>query len=160
MKLSLALAGLISAVSAASLPSAFTLVAEGGYTVLTDGSNAFLGSDSANYEILILNSAPNGAVSFTSKNQSPTGWQNLYVVEQGSQPVGLTSPHSGAVPQGATINGFGVDDNGYFTQNNKSAFSVLQTDQGPTKKLFWEGEYNATFFPSDLYVKPLNTKLR
>jgi hypothetical protein len=38
MKFSLAtIAAFASAVSAATLPSAFTLVADGGYTVLTDG---------------------------------------------------------------------------------------------------------------------------
>lgn len=38
MKFSIAaVAGLLSAVSGASLPAAFTLVAEGGLTVLTDG---------------------------------------------------------------------------------------------------------------------------
>ena len=43
MKFSIAaVAGLLSAVSAASLPAAFTLVAEGGLTVLTDGGTLLL----------------------------------------------------------------------------------------------------------------------
>lgn len=40
MKFSItAIAGLASAAAAASLPAAFTLVADGGRTVLTDGGN-------------------------------------------------------------------------------------------------------------------------
>ena len=54
MKFSLAaLTGFIGAISAASLPNAFTLVAEGGKTVLTDGQNLYVGANTTTHEILI-----------------------------------------------------------------------------------------------------------
>lgn len=72
MKFSIAtLAGLASAISAASLPSAFTLVADGGLTVQTDGGmsssflisqreitnphpeNAWIGANTTTHEVLI-----------------------------------------------------------------------------------------------------------
>ena len=54
MKFSLAaITGLVSAISAASLPDAFTLVAEGGKTVLTDGQNAYIGANTTTHDILI-----------------------------------------------------------------------------------------------------------
>jgi len=54
MKFSLAaLTGFVGAISAASLPNAFTLVAEGGKTVLTDGQNAFIGANTTTHDILI-----------------------------------------------------------------------------------------------------------
>jgi hypothetical protein len=43
MKFSLAaIAGFACAVAAAKLPAAFTLVADGGYTVLTDGGKSLI----------------------------------------------------------------------------------------------------------------------
>jgi hypothetical protein len=54
MKFSIAaITGFVSAITAASLPNAFTLVAEGGKTVLTDGQKAYVGEDATAREILI-----------------------------------------------------------------------------------------------------------
>jgi hypothetical protein len=54
MKFSLAaITGFVSAISAASLPNAFTLVAEGGSTLLTDGQNAYIGANTTTHDILI-----------------------------------------------------------------------------------------------------------
>ncbi|KAL1864627.1 hypothetical protein Plec18167_009692 [Paecilomyces lecythidis] len=153
MKFSIAaVASLVSAVTAATLPSAFTLVADGGKTVLTDGENLFIGGNTTQYEIAILQSGANGAVTFTSKTESPTGWQNLYIVQNEVEPVGLTRPHSGAIPEGATINGFGVNDDGYFTNGDKAWFA---TDAGdaPAKKVYWYGAHNAEFGGANLWVK-------
>jgi hypothetical protein len=54
MKFSLAtISAFVGAISAANLPNAFTLVAEGGNTVLTDGQNAYIGANTTTHEILI-----------------------------------------------------------------------------------------------------------
>lgn len=54
MKFSLAtITAFVGAISAANLPDAFTLVAEGGNTLLTDGQNAYIGANTTDHEILI-----------------------------------------------------------------------------------------------------------
>lgn len=59
MKFSLAtITAFAGAISAASLPSAFTLVAEGGKTVLTDGQNAYINANTTDHEILIRKHTP------------------------------------------------------------------------------------------------------
>ncbi|KAJ5667795.1 uncharacterized protein N7477_006365 [Penicillium maclennaniae] len=155
MKFSIAaLAGFAIAISAASLPAAFTLVGDGGQTVLTDGTNAYVGGDTdANHEILILRSGPNGMVSFTSKNSTPTGFQNLYVIPDTVEPIALTVPHSGATPQGASTNDFGVNDEGYFTHNGKAYFAKDGYGESKVKELFWYGSHNAEYEAANLYVK-------
>jgi hypothetical protein len=192
MKFSLAtIAAFASAVSAATLPSAFTLVADGGYTVLTDGrkyseflytmqepSNItseylYVNGNSTSNEIAIcknplipqppIHTHPNkntvhstpdtGAVSFTSKNAVPTGWQNLYVVEKDVLPVGLTRPHSGAVPEGASINDFGVTDDGYFGHAGKDYFAIDGYGSNPQKTIYWYGSHNSEYKAVNLWVK-------
>ncbi|CEJ61537.1 hypothetical protein PMG11_10068 [Penicillium brasilianum] len=156
MKFSIAaIAGLASAAAAASLPAAFTLVADGGRTVLTDGENAWVGVNSTTHEILILRGGgDNGPVSFTSKSQTPTGFQSLYIVENEVEPVGLTRPHSAAVPEGANTTGFGVNDEGYFTHNGNAWFAIDGYDDGKTaKEIYWYGSHNAEFGGINLWVK-------
>ncbi|KAL3440744.1 hypothetical protein BJX65DRAFT_18645 [Aspergillus insuetus] len=155
MKFSLAIiAAFASAVSAATLPSAFTLVADGGYTVLTDGQYLYVNGNATSNEIAIFHSTPDtGAVSFTSKNAVPTGWQSLYVVEKDVLPVGLTRPHSGAVPEGASINDFGVTDDGYFDHAGKDYFAVDGYGSNPQKTIYWYGSHNSEYKAVNLWVK-------
>ncbi|KAF7589818.1 hypothetical protein BBP40_003628 [Aspergillus hancockii] len=157
MKFSLAAAaGLLSAVSAASLPAAFTLVAEGGLTVLTDGQYLTYGHNGtdANHKIAIFHATPDtGAVSYTAQDASPTGWQNLYIVEKDTAPVGLTRPHSGAVPEGATILNFGVNEEGYFTNGDNAYFAVEGYGDNPIKTVYWYGRHSSTYRASNLWVK-------
>ncbi|KAJ5960674.1 uncharacterized protein N7479_007824 [Penicillium vulpinum] len=157
MKFSLAaITTFIGAISATSLPNAFTLVAEGGKTVLTDGQNMYIGRNTTNYEILILRGgSPNGLVSYTAKNAVPTGFQNLYIVEDSVSPVGLTLPHSGAVPEGGNVTGFGVNDQGLFTQGDRDWFSVEGYGDNPVKEIYWYGAHNSVYRGEKLYVKEL-----
>ncbi|KAJ5771147.1 uncharacterized protein N7511_003198 [Penicillium nucicola] len=157
MKFSIAaITGFVSAISAATLPSAFTLVAEGGKTVLTDGQNAFVGANTTDHEILILRGgSPNGLVSFTSKSDVPTAFQNLYIIEDSVSPLGMTIPHSGAVPQGGNMTGFGVNDKGLFTHGGKAWFAVDGYGSNPVKEIYWYAAHNAEYRTEQLYVKEL-----
>ncbi|KAK1144078.1 hypothetical protein N8T08_005740 [Aspergillus melleus] len=137
----------------ASLPEAFTLVAEGGLTVLTDGQYAYFGGNTTDKEILILRSAPNGAVSFTSQDGVPTAFQSLYVVDQDTAPLGLTIPHSGAVPTGASTLNFGVNEQGYFTHDGKPWFAVEGYGSNPEKTIYWYGRHSSTYRAANLWVK-------
>ncbi|GLI81636.1 hypothetical protein PoHVEF18_010021 [Penicillium ochrochloron] len=134
-----AVAGLASATATASLPAAFTLVADGGRTVLTDGVRA---------------SGENSPVSFTSKSETPTGFQSLYIVENEVAPVSLTRPHSGADPDGASTTRFGVNDDGYFTHNGNAWFAIDGYGEDKTaKEIFWYGAHNAEYGSINLWVK-------
>ncbi|KKK16919.1 hypothetical protein P175DRAFT_0497291 [Aspergillus ochraceoroseus IBT 24754] len=154
MKFSLAtIAAFASAVSAATLPAAFTLVAQSGSTIVTDGEYLYQGPDAAGKEIAIFHSGTNGAVSFTSKSETPTGWQNIYVIENAVDPVGLTRPHSGAIPDGGNMLGFGVNDQGYFTHDGNDYFSVDGYGESPEKTIFWYGSHNSEYMATYLTVK-------
>ncbi|KAL4864734.1 hypothetical protein BDV12DRAFT_175711 [Aspergillus spectabilis] len=155
MKFSLAsVAAFVSAVTAASLPPAFTLVADGGYTVLTDGQYLYVGGNTTTNEIAIFHSTPDtGAVSFTSQDAVPTGWQNIFVVEKTVLPVELTRPHSGAIPQGASTLDFGVNDEGYFTHAGKDYFAVDGHGSNPQKTIYWYGSHSSTYRAVNLWVK-------
>ncbi|KAE8152055.1 hypothetical protein BDV25DRAFT_138217 [Aspergillus avenaceus] len=154
-----ALTSLLSLASAAAVPSnntlpaAFTLVADGGRTALTDGQNIYVGGNTTtDKEILILRSAANGLVSFTSKKGVPTAFQNLYIVENDVTPVGLTVPHSGAVPENGHVTGFGVNKDGYFTNNGRPWFSV-DLGEAQSKQVWWYGGHNAEYYGLNLWVK-------
>ncbi|KAI2786894.1 hypothetical protein POX_g09290 [Penicillium oxalicum] len=156
MKFSLAaVAGFASAALAASLPEAFTLVADGGETVVTDGQNLFVGSDANANEVLVLRgNAENTMLSFTSKNSTPTGFQNLWVVENDVLPVGLTLPHSAAYPEGASETGFGVNDDGLLTHNGEAYFAVDGYASGDKPlKVYWYGRHSSTYKGLSLTVK-------
>ncbi|KAL5339548.1 hypothetical protein BJX70DRAFT_363988 [Aspergillus crustosus] len=139
MRFSLAsVAAFVCAVTAATLPPAFTLVADGGYTFLTDGQYLYVGGNTTANGIAIFHSSPDtGAVSFTSEHAIPTGWQNIFVVEKSVSPVGLTRPHSGAVPTGASTLDFGVNDEGYFTHAGQDYFAVDGYGSNPQKTIYW-----------------------
>ncbi|KAJ5499514.1 hypothetical protein LT330_000385 [Penicillium expansum] len=157
MKFSLAtITAFVGAISAANLPNAFTLVAEGGKTVLTDGQNAYIGANTTDHEILILRGgSPNGLVSYTAKNGVPTAFQNLYIVEDAVSPLGLTLPHSGAVPEGGNITGFSVNDQGLFTHGGKAWFAIDGYGDNEVKEIYWYGAHSSTYRGEKLYVKEL-----
>ncbi|EKV06748.1 hypothetical protein Pdw03_3737 [Penicillium digitatum] len=157
MKFSLAtITAFVGAISAAKLPNAFTLVADGGYTVLTDGQNAYIGANTTDHEILILRGgSPNGLVTYTAQNSVPTAFQNLYVIENDVLPIGLTAPHSGAVPAGGNITAFGVNDQGLFTYDGKDWFAVEGYGDNEVKEIYWYGSHSSTYRALNLYVKEL-----
>ncbi|KAL3475682.1 hypothetical protein BJX99DRAFT_154407 [Aspergillus californicus] len=156
MKFSLAtVAAFASAVVSTSLPSSFTLVADGGLTVLTNGQYLFVGGNTTSNEIAIFQATPDtGSVSFTSKNAAtPTAFQNLFVVEKSVAPVELTVPHSGNTPQHASTLDFGVNDDGYFTHANKAYFAVDGYGSNPQKTIYWYGAHSSEYRAVNLYVK-------
>ncbi|KOS40980.1 hypothetical protein ACN38_g8153 [Penicillium nordicum] len=157
MKFSLAaITAFAGAISAASLPNAFTLVAEGGRTVLTDGQNAYINANTTDQEILILRGgSPNGLVSYTAQNGVPTAFQNLYIVEDSVSPLGLTVPHSGAVPEGGNTTGFGVNDKGLFTHGGKAWFAIDGYGENEVKEIFWYGAHSSEYRGEKLFVKEL-----
>ncbi|KAJ5640121.1 uncharacterized protein N7484_007983 [Penicillium longicatenatum] len=137
MKFSIAtIAALASAVSA-SLPAAFTLVADGGKTVLTDGQNLWIGANTTTHEIAILRSSNTGDVTFTSKHETPTGFQSLYMIPN----------------EGANMTAFGVNEKGYFTHGGKAYFAVDGYGSNPAKEIYWYGSHNAEYMAANLYVK-------
>ncbi|KAJ5949873.1 hypothetical protein N7454_001457 [Penicillium verhagenii] len=153
MKFSIAaITGLAGAVTA-TLPAAFTLVAEGGKTVLTDGQNLWIGGNTTTQEIAILRSSNNGDVSFTSKSETPTGFQTLYMIPNDVEPIAFTVPHSGAMPQGANMTGFGANAKGLFTHGGKAWFAVDGYGDQEAKEIFWYGAHNAEYEGANLYVK-------
>lgn len=53
-----------------------------------------------------------GGFSFLSYHSSPTGYVRMYAFESGTNDLGLTVPHSGAVPAGARIDGWAISEEG------------------------------------------------
>ncbi|KAJ5979623.1 hypothetical protein N7481_006921 [Penicillium waksmanii] len=154
MKFSLAaIAGFASAVAAAKLPAAFTLVADGGNTVLTDGEHLWIGTNTTTHEIAILRSGANGAVSFTSQNGVPTAFQSLYIVENSVSEIGLTRPHSGATPKDVTTIGFDQTAKGYFARKGDAWFAIDGYGENKAKEIFWYGAHNAEYAGANLWVK-------
>lgn len=104
---------------------------------------------------LVRGGSPNGLVSYTAKNAVPTAFQNLYIVEDSVSPVGLTLPHSGAVPEGGNVTSFGVNDEGLFTQGGKDWFAIDGYGENKVKEIFWSAAHNAEYGAVKLYVKEL-----
>ncbi|PLB43393.1 hypothetical protein P170DRAFT_514621 [Aspergillus steynii IBT 23096] len=151
MKLSIAaVSSFVAATLAASLPEAFTLVAEGGKTALTDGSHVLIGADANENAILVLKSGNGGQVTYTREGSPPTGWQNLYVIEDAIKPVSLTVPHSGATPDKANLTGFGQSEDGYFTFGGKQLFGV--SPQNP-EQVSYIGLGHSNYEVTPLWVK-------
>ncbi|KAL4928968.1 uncharacterized protein BDV17DRAFT_262448 [Aspergillus undulatus] len=154
MKFFATVAAFASAAAAATLPSAFTLVGDGGQTVLTDGQYLYVGGNTTSNEVAIFHATPDtGAVSFTSQNGVPTAFQSLYIVEKTVSPVGLTIPHSGATPEGASTTDFGVNEEGYFTHAGKDYFAVEGYGSNPQKTIYWYGAHSSTYRAENLWVK-------
>merc|ERR1712187_243697 len=154
MKFSIAAATALFAALTTALPEAFTLVADGGNTVLTDGQKLLIGADPASHEILILRGSNEATgVSFTSTDQTPTGFQTLYVVDGQVAPVGLTLPHSGATPEGASLDGFGTDKAGYFPHEGKNYFGIEGYGDNPERTINWVDGHSSTQRVANLWVK-------
>ncbi|KAF9890564.1 hypothetical protein FE257_005695 [Aspergillus nanangensis] len=153
MKLSLAAASSFVAASvAASLPEAFTLVAQGGHTVLTDGTNAVISHNvSDTLPILILHGA-NGGATYTRQGSPPTAWQNLYVIAGADKPIGLTIPHSGALPDNAKTSGFAMTDDGWLTFEGEQAFAPT-TEVDEHQNIVYLGANNGGYQQAPIWVK-------
>ncbi|KAE8338712.1 hypothetical protein BDV24DRAFT_137541 [Aspergillus arachidicola] len=152
MKFTLAAAStFITAALAATLPKSFTLVADGGNTVLTDNTNAIVdASQATTLEILRLKSEDGKTITFTQQALPPTSWQNLYAIAGKSEPLGLTTPHSAAIPDGAVLNGWGITDDGYLTFNGQNNFGLSEDKH----QIYFLGE-DATVPKVTLWVKEL-----
>lgn len=104
---------------------------------------------------LVRGGSPNGLVSYTAQNGVPTAFQNLYIVEDSVSPLGLTLPHSGAVPEGGNTTGFGVNEQGLFTHGGKAWFAIDGYGDNEVKEIFWYAAHNAEYRSEKLYVKEL-----
>ncbi|KAJ5569237.1 hypothetical protein N7450_011723 [Penicillium hetheringtonii] len=102
-------------VAAAGFPLYFTLVGNGGQTVLNDGENLYVGGGTLDDRETAFLSRP-GAVS--------TAVQDLYIVENSVKPVALSSPHSAEFPKGASYLNFSVTADGYLDHNSEQLFVV------------------------------------
>ncbi|RAK98516.1 uncharacterized protein BO80DRAFT_466947 [Aspergillus ibericus CBS 121593] len=159
MKFSIvALAGLASAVSAATLPARFSLVTDNNAPVLTDGQYAYIGNDtSKSTQKLILTSGTNGALTYLAKNAVPMAWQNLYIIEDSVSPISFTIPHSGAVPKNANTTGFGVNEQGLLTHGGKAWFAIDGYGDVPAKEVYWYGAHNSEYMAANLKVVDCET---
>ncbi|KAE8376045.1 hypothetical protein BDV26DRAFT_266478 [Aspergillus bertholletiae] len=151
MKFTIAAASsFIAAALAATLPEAFTLVADGGNTVLTDNTHAIVDASQANkLKILRLKSA-NGAITFLQEGQQPNSLQSFYAIKDDVQPLGLTSPHSAVIPSGAVLNAWGVTDDGYLTFNGENSFGL----SADNKEIYYLGK-DSDIPKVSLWVKEL-----
>lgn len=92
-------------------------------------------------------------LSFTSKKSTPTGFQDLYVIENSVSPVSLTVPHSASLPEGASTTGFSANAQGYLTHNGKNYFGVEGYGANPEKTVYWVGGHSSTQRVANLWVK-------
>jgi hypothetical protein len=79
------------------------------------------------------------SVSFLSIHQSPTGYQQMYVVPHQTQPVGFSVPHGGA-PQGVSTTGFSFGPRGALLHNGVNRFYACQNAalaQENSYQLWW-----------------------
>ncbi|KAJ9644954.1 uncharacterized protein PV06_08757 [Exophiala oligosperma] len=104
------------------------------YSLFYANSSAYLGriKYQAYSEPLIVNGpATHGGgssgdgISFQSIHQSPTGWQNMYVVPHQSKPVGFSVPH-GSAPAGTRTNRFAFNLGGGLMNNGLNLFYACQ----------------------------------
>lgn len=134
-------------------------------------ANAFIGGDTNKYSILVrkfLVRAPlisslswsvcvvhggsqSSQVTYTAQGQTPTGWQNLYAIKEANKPIALTVPHSGATPEGANMNAFGVNEQGQFTFNGQHTFGVQ--GENDALKVYYLGAGDGQYQKTPLTVK-------
>ncbi|EXJ65334.1 hypothetical protein A1O7_01675 [Cladophialophora yegresii CBS 114405] len=69
-------------------------------------------------------SSSNG-VSFLSIHQSPTGFQNMYIIPEETQPVGFSVPH-GSAPQGVSTTRFSFGADGALLHEGVNNFYACQ----------------------------------
>lgn len=72
-----------------------------------------------------LAAGADNSVSFLSIHQSPTGFQQMYVVPHQSRPLGFSVPHGGA-PQGVRTTGFSFAADGTLLNNGLNLFYACQ----------------------------------
>merc|ERR1712110_136758 len=96
--------------------------------------------------LLLSGGSSEYGISFTSFHAAPTGWQSMYVFPNASKPIGFTTPHSGSVPAGAQLVGFG-SWNGKFKLDTGSgpaekwmACKVPETEANGSWKIHWDGK--------------------
>ncbi|GKZ26330.1 hypothetical protein AbraIFM66951_002238 [Aspergillus brasiliensis] len=130
---------LATTTTASSFPSTYTLVADGGWTVVTDGTHLYIGTgDIQHYPILILKGGSNNtAITGHKQYDTTTGTQHLYVLEDQTKPIGLTDPNDAAAA-GASVTGFGVDEDNYLLLNGEEAWGV-QPREGQVRRIYWLG---------------------
>ncbi|GLA60843.1 hypothetical protein AtubIFM54640_001341 [Aspergillus tubingensis] len=121
ISLATTLTSLIATVSA-SLPSTYTLVADGGWTVVTDG---------------IKGGSNNTMITGHKQYDTTTGTQHLYVKEDETAPIALTEPN-GAAPAGASVTGFDVDEGNYLLLDGLEAWGV-EPSEGQIRRIYWLG---------------------
>lgn len=51
------------------------------------------------------------------------------------------------------MNGFGVNDDGYFTHDGKAWFAVDGYTESQAKEIYWYGAHNADYKGVNLWVK-------
>lgn len=160
---------------ASAFPAQFTLVADNGNNVVTDGRTSLSLSLSIspcssltnnelfvyivqlfvlptpavpdNYKTLLLSGEEGQAVTYTAVGAPPTAWQALYVVDGTTSPVNLTLPHQVAPPIANTTD-FTTDPEGRLAHDGEALFV---TD--PQGKVWWNGVHEAGYFdPVNLVV--------
>lgn len=75
-----------------------------------------------NSEPFVATGGGGGGVGFTSYHSSGTGFTLLYLYPDASQPVGVTTPHSAAIPYEAEVSGFDFNSHGYLVFNGANQF--------------------------------------
>ncbi|RAL07039.1 uncharacterized protein BO97DRAFT_409294 [Aspergillus homomorphus CBS 101889] len=157
MKFTIAtIAALASALTAtaASLPERFTLVADDNSAVLTDGQYLYVGNATSDNQVpVILTSNSAGALTYLADGAVPTAFQNLYIVEKTVLPVEFTVPHSGNMPEGASMTGFGVNDDGELTHGDNAYFAIDGYGEAEQKTVFWYGAHSSEYAIASLKVK-------
>jgi len=79
-----------------------------------------------------------GGLSFTSYHSTPTGFTQAYLFPNGTQPVGITIPHSGLLPPGgATASGFGFNSDGYLVFNGVNNFFGCADSVPNSFQIYW-----------------------
>ncbi|KAK7906187.1 hypothetical protein LTR67_000913 [Exophiala xenobiotica] len=161
----------------ASNPSTYTLQIGGGRFDINElqslslfyaNTSAYLGQ--IKYQIysepLIVSGAQRGGsggggdgISFQSIHQSPTGWQNMYVVPRQSRPVGFSVPH-GSAPAGTRTNGFSFNSaNGGSLMNNGLDLFYACQDQTLAAMHTYQIYWLAGGFPRNMSCKgPLHIR--
>ncbi len=108
-------------------------------------SSAYIGEIKyqAEAEPLVIGNfnGPDNSVSFLSIHQSPTGFQQMYIVPHQTQPVGFSVPHGGA-PQGVSTTGFSFGPRGALLHNGNNKFYACQNAElaaENTYQIWWWG---------------------
>ncbi|KAL7268639.1 hypothetical protein RUND412_008725 [Rhizina undulata] len=135
-----------------TLPSSFTLDSStdgliSGFlwsSLMYANSSAYIGNIKYSVYSEPLELSAYGA--FTSIHVTPTGWQNLYVYTNESQPIGFTTPHSAYVPNGATTAGLG-ESSGKFTWDGEQKWKACRVPEDTvdgTYQIYWDGADSLT----------------